>query len=210
MAAKQGDAAGDCSADSVEPGVDASRGWEAVAHRFVAARSLIGSDVLRSWARGLPEGATVLDLGCGAGVPVTQVLSSNGCRVFGVDASPTLVAAYRQQFPSLPVACEAVETSDFFGRRFDAAVAVGLMFLLPEAVQRNLIARVAAVLSSGGRFLFTAPAQACRWDDLLTGRTSRSLGTDDYERTAARAGLVIDREYTDEGENHYFDFVKRG
>jgi len=170
---------------------------------------MIGADTLRSWARVLPEGATVLDLGCGAGIPVTQVLVSRGCRVHGVDASPTLVAAYSARFPSLPVACEPVETSGFFGRHFDAAVAVGLMFLLPEATQRDLIAKVAALLSSGGRLLFTAPSQACSWDDLLTGQASRSLGTDDYERTGAHAGLALDREFTDEGENLYFDFVKR-
>jgi len=209
MSAGQGNTAGPSHGGAGEPVADASRGWEAVAASFIAARSMIGADTLRSWARLLPEGAAVLDLGCGAGIPVTQVLVSRGCRVHGVDASPTLVAAYRERFPSLPVACEPVETSGYFGRHFDAAVAVGLMFLLPEATQRDLIARVAALLSPGGHFLFTAPSQVCSWNDLLTGQASRSLGTDDYERTAAHAGLSIDREFTDEGENHYFDFVKR-
>lgn len=209
MSARQGITKGDSPDLPGERGADPSRGWEAVARQFMSARSPIGADTLRGWARWLPERPTVLDLGCGAGVPVSQVLASQGCRVYGIDAAPTLVAAYRERFPSLPVVCEPVETSDFFGRRFDAAVAVGLMFLLPKATQRALIGKVAAVLPSGGRFLFTAPAQACRWDDLLTGRPSRSLGTADYERTAARVGLSIDREYTDEGENHYFDFVKR-
>jgi 2-polyprenyl-3-methyl-5-hydroxy-6-metoxy-1,4-benzoquinol methylase len=188
---------------------DASNGWEAVAQQFIAVRSMIGADTLRHWLRALPTGAAVLDLGCGAGVPVTQVLVAQGCCVYGIDASPALVAAYREHFPSLPVACETVEASAFFGRRFDAVVGVGLMFLLTEATQRALIAKVAAALEPGGRFLFTAPWQDCSWTDLLTGRTARSLGTDAYERACRQAGLVIDREFVDEGENHYFDCLRR-
>lgn len=35
----------------------------------------------------LPAGATVLDLGCGAGVPATRELADHGLRVIGVDFS---------------------------------------------------------------------------------------------------------------------------
>jgi SAM-dependent methyltransferase len=188
---------------------DPSNGWEAVAQQFIAVRSMIGADTLRQWSRVLPPGAAVLDLGCGTGVPVTQVLLARGCRMHGIDASPSLIAAYRERFASLPASCEPVETSTFFGRSFDAVVAVGLMFLLTEAVQRDLLVRVAATLQAGGRFLFTAPSQHCSWTDLLTGQRSRSLGTDAYELACGRAGLVIDREFVDEGENHYYDCVKR-
>jgi hypothetical protein len=83
------------------------------------------------------------------------------------------------------------------------------MFLLTEAVQRALLCRIAASLQTGGRFLFTAPSEDCSWTDLLTGKTSRSLGTDAYERACGQAGLGIDRELVDEDENHYFDGVKR-
>ena len=40
----------------------------------------------------LPQGATVLDLGCGGGSPVAIHMVANGFRVTGVDSSPTLVS----------------------------------------------------------------------------------------------------------------------
>src|SRR5690606_24111463 len=107
------------------------------------------------WARGLRAGATILDLGCGDGLPIARALLSDGFDVYGVDASPTLVAAFSRRFPQAKVMCEPVEESSFFGRKFDGVLAIGLIFLLPSDAQRSLIRRVAQVLTPGGRFLFT-------------------------------------------------------
>jgi 2-polyprenyl-3-methyl-5-hydroxy-6-metoxy-1,4-benzoquinol methylase len=64
----------------------------------------------------LSAGATVLDLGCGTGLPISQALIERGFNVYGVDASPTIVAVFRANFPNTPVECAAVEDSDFFGK----------------------------------------------------------------------------------------------
>lgn len=188
------------------PGDDLSRGWEVAAEEFIAARerSRIGADTVRAWARHLPDGGSVLDLGCGSGVPVSQALIDSGLRVWGVDASPSMAAEFARRCPRATVACEPVETSSFFGRRFDGIVAIGLMFLLPADAQRGLIARVALALNADGRFLFTCPAQACAWADLMTGRESRSLGEPAYVEVLREAGLVLAGRGMDEGGNHYF------
>lgn len=185
---------------------DRANGYEAHAAEFMAHRdrSRVGAATVREWTRRLPEGASVLDLGCGHGVPVSAELMDAGCRVWGVDASPALVWAFRQRFPNAEVACEAVEDSSFFGRTFDGVVAIGLMFLLPAEAQGELIGRVAAVLEPGGRFLFTAPTQRATWNDLLTGLPSVALGARRYESLLSGAGLAVEGELVDEGENHYY------
>ena len=187
---------------------DPANGWEAESRHFIATRSPIGASTVRSWARRLPAGASVLELGCGSGFPIAQALVDEGLHVHGIDASPSMVAAFRQRFPHAPVACEAAETSEYFNRTFDGIVAVGLIFLLRPEVQRAVIHRAAA-LEPGGRFLFTAPWQVHTWQDLTTGRTSVSLGADEYRRTLADAGLEVTDEYVDEGGNHYYDAVRR-
>jgi SAM-dependent methyltransferase len=171
-------------------------------------RAGVGAAAVRRWARSLPRGAAVLDLGCGHGVPLAAALLEEGCAVHGVDASPTLVAAFRRRFPGVPVACEPVEDSAFFGRSFDAVLAWGLLFLLPDGAQRGLVRRVGAALAPGGRFLFTAPAAACTWTDVLTGRPSRSLGSEGYRAALADAGLVLSGQHVDEGDNDYHEAVK--
>lgn len=184
---------------------DPSRGWDAIAQQFIAARSDIGADIVRQWATQLPPGAAVLDVGCGSGAPVADALVAAGFRVFGLDASPTLVAEFRRRQPSAQVACEPAETSRLFDRRFDGAVAIGLLFLLPAEAQRAVIARIAGALEPGGRFLFSAPRPACAWTDSLTGQPSLSLGEEEYQRVLEQTGLRLTGQHMDAGGNHYFD-----
>jgi 2-polyprenyl-3-methyl-5-hydroxy-6-metoxy-1,4-benzoquinol methylase len=186
---------------------DPSNGYEAVASEFMRRRerSSIGVATVRMWARSLPRGGAILDLGCGSGVPIATALSDDGFMVYGIDASASLAEAFRHRVPRAHVACEAIEDSRFFGRALDGVIAIGVMFLLPAEVQRCLIRRVAAALSPGGRFLFTSPAQVCEWADVLTGKTSHSLGAEEYEAALSAAGLSLVGEYEDEGENHYYD-----
>jgi 2-polyprenyl-3-methyl-5-hydroxy-6-metoxy-1,4-benzoquinol methylase len=186
-----------------------SAGYNAIAEEFIRCRNpTIGVAVLRAWARNLPPGAAVLDLGCGHGIPISQVLIEEGFELYGVDASPVLVKEFRQRFPDTPVACEAVEESAFFGRTFDGVVAWGLVFLLEPETQLSLMGRVASVLNAGGRFLFTAPEQVCTWTDVLTGRPSNSLGAEAYRSALADVGLSLVAEPEDEGGNHYYEARK--
>jgi SAM-dependent methyltransferase len=186
---------------------DSSKGWEAIATEFVAARSDIGSKVVRQWTRGLRPLSEVVDIGCGSGLPISQILVDAGCTVFGIDASPTLLSMFRRRFPAAPAVCETVQTSTFFGQQFDGAVAVGLLFLLSEDDQRKLIEKVGQALRPGGRFLFSAPRVQCAWRDLQTGQPSLSLGEAEYQRQLRRAGMLVNEIYVDEGGNHYFDAV---
>lgn len=188
---------------------DRSNGYEAVAGEFMAGRRGVGAGTVRGWARSLVPGAAVLDLGCGHGVPISQVLMDKGFAVHGIDASPTLIAAFRERFPAVPAECAAVEESAFFGRTFDGVVAWGLMFLLPADTQTALVRKVTRTLNRGGRFLFTSPQAACTWPDALTGQPSISLGSDVYRRTLAAAGLEHVGEASDEGDNHYYFALKR-
>jgi len=149
-------------------------------------------------------------LGCGSGLPITKVLVSEGLNVYGIDASPSLVEAFRNNLPETPVACEAVEESTFFNRTFDGVVAWGLIFLLLPEAQRFLLRRMADILVPGGRLLFTSPAEPLVWNDAMTGLESRSPGAAEYRRLLAAVDVSVSSEYEDEGQNHYFDAFKTG
>ena len=193
--------------------MDRSNGYEGVAAEFLARRGSgrgtgVGVRQVRNWARTLPGGAAAIDLGCGPGYPITEVLVAEGLNVFGVDASPSFVEAFRRNLPHTPVACEAVQDSRFFDRTFDAALAWGLVFLLSAGDQRRLLRRLAGILAPGGRLLFTSPPEPVVWNDAMTGLESRSLGAAEYRKLLAETGLTVSSEYEDEGQNHYFDVLK--
>ena len=191
--------------------MDRSNGYEDIAAKFQAVRTAIGARHVGDWARALPRGAEVLDLGCGSGIPITRELVNQGLKVWAIDASPSMVAAFSANFPSAQIACEPVDESNFFGRVFDGVVAWGLMFLLPSDEQRRLIRRAAGILAPEGRLLFTSPAgtEPVVWNDSMTGRESRCLSGTEYREILSAGGLTVIREYEDEGGNHYFDTIKK-
>jgi SAM-dependent methyltransferase len=191
---------------------DKSNGYEEIAPIYIAGRgqnvSGIGASVVADWSKMLPDGAAVLDLGCGTGVPITKVLIERRFNVCGVDGSPSMIAAFRARFPTVPVQCAAIEDSDFFGRTFEGIVAWGLFFLLEPNAQRKLIAKIAAVLPSGGKLLFTAPKQSCTWTDAMTERPSISLGHEAYRNALEADGLSLIGTLLDTGENYYYSAQK--
>jgi ubiquinone/menaquinone biosynthesis C-methylase UbiE len=188
---------------------DMANGYEERAAEFMRWRHPhIGQKMARDWASVFAPGATVLELGCGDGV-ISEVLVEAGLTLYAVDASPTLLRAFRERFPNVQTECAAAEESSYFDRWFDGAIAVGLIFLLPEDAQRIVLSKVANVLKQGGRLLFTAPRQACSWVDELTKRESRSLGLEAYESLLRGLGFDVSSGRVDEGENHYFFAVKR-
>jgi len=66
---------------------DKSNGYEAAAERFMSARNpRIGAVTVRRWSQILSPRCSVLDLGCGNGVPVSQTLIEQGLTVKWRDA----------------------------------------------------------------------------------------------------------------------------
>jgi SAM-dependent methyltransferase len=192
--------------------MDKSNGYEQIAQIFIKGRGQaingIGKSSVRKWAQTLPAKSVVLDLGCGTGIPVSMVLIDAGMTVYGIDASPTMVKAFQQNFPGNPVACEPAEDSLFFNRKFDAIIAWGLIFLLPADVQEIVIQKAASALRTGGKFLFTATGKRNEWKDAMTDQHSISLGPVKYKELMSASGLSLIEEFEDEGENHYFNAVK--
>jgi len=194
--------------------MDQSNGYEAISNDFIARRGNtrsngIGVREVRNWARKLPRGSSVLDVGCGPGFPITSVLVDEELHVFGVDAAPSCAAAFQRNLPGTPILCEAVQVSGLFDRTFDAALAWGIMFLLKADEQHLLVKRFAEILVPNGRLLFTSPAKPVVWKDAMTGIESVSLGAKEYRKLLGAAGISVESEYEDEGENHYFDALRR-
>ena len=109
--------------------MDKSNGYQDNAETFIRCRSKgidgVGAAAVRQWARSLPPNAIVLDVGCGVGDPISRALVDEGLTIYGIDASPSMVQIFKQNFLNSTVACEAVENSLFFNRQFDAIVAWG-------------------------------------------------------------------------------------
>lgn len=190
--------------------IDSAAAYETHAREFLRNRdsSPIGSQVVDSWARSLSSGASVIELGCGGGYPITRILDQAGLRLWTVDSSPTLAAEFHARFPHIAIECARVQESSFFEQQYDGAIAVGLVFLLPESEQSALISNIARILVPGGRFLFTAPIETGSWIDSNTGLTCWSPGQKVYEEYLISSGFRKITTFADAGANNYYDVVR--
>ncbi len=110
---------------------------------------------LEELARGLPSGAAVLDLGCGAGVPVTRWLADHGFAVTGVDFSARQLELAQRLVPAASFVKADMMDLDFPPESFDAVVAFYSIIHLPRTEQPALLEGIRRWLKPGGAFLAT-------------------------------------------------------
>jgi SAM-dependent methyltransferase len=100
----------------------------------------------------LPDLSQVLELGCGVGVPCTQMLAKKA-KITGVDISARQIALAKQHVPDAELFQADMMALEFRPATFDAVVAFYSIIHLPRAEQAILIERIAAWLRPGGWFL---------------------------------------------------------
>ena len=135
-------------------------GYDRIAQRYLefAQRNLVWEKpsarmgYLHKLLERLPTQAQILELGCGAGVPCTQLLAQHG-HVTGVDISAAQIALAKQHVPEATLVQADMTTLAFPPASLDAVVAFYSIIHLPRAEQTVLIERLAAWLRLGGWFL---------------------------------------------------------
>lgn len=100
----------------------------------------------------LPSEAQVLELGCGAGVPCTQLLAKQA-HVTGVDISATQIALAKQYVPSAMLFQADMMALEFPEATFNAIVAFYSIIHLPRTEQTTLMGRLARWLRPSGWLL---------------------------------------------------------
>jgi ubiquinone/menaquinone biosynthesis C-methylase UbiE len=129
-------------------------GYDAIGAEFTAQRDPRPVPELLRLIDLLPPGARVLDLGCGAGWPVTAALAERA-DVVGVDISPRQIERARHAVPRATFVTGDITAQEFPPRCFDAVVAFYALLHLPREEQRPLLERIARWLKPGGHLLAT-------------------------------------------------------
>jgi trans-aconitate methyltransferase len=147
---------------------------------------------LDRFAAYLPDGAGILDLGCGSGEPVARYLIEQGFAVTGVDSSPALIALCRERFPAHEWIVADMRRLDL-GRRFGGLIAWHSSFHLCADDQRALFPRLAVHLEPGGILMFTSgDAEGVRigqWQGEPLYHAS--LDPEEYRAVLAASGFTV-------------------
>ena len=133
-------------------------GYDQIADEYLAAMAspLVASS-RSQWTRLLLErlapASTVLDLGCGPGVPTAAAFASAGHHVVGVDISPRQIELARTNVPDGEFVVGDVTEFDAEPGSFDAVMALYSLTHIPRDKYPTLFGRVATWLRPGGWFL---------------------------------------------------------
>jgi len=189
------------SVEAEHPKEVVRRGYDAVSLRYDEWSG--GETKYSAWlselGQRIPAGGTVLDLGCGSGLPVARDLTAAGCKVTGVDISEVQIRRARELVPAAAYLHADISSVDFDSESFDAVVSFFALIHLPLEDQLPLLRRIAGWLRPGGLFVATTGYSA--WtgyeENWLDGGAPMWWSQADvatYRSWIDQAGLSIDRE----------------
>jgi SAM-dependent methyltransferase len=150
------------------------------------------------------EGSRVLDLGCGAGIPVARDLVALGHFVVGVDGSAQQIARARRNVSAATFIEADMYEVEFEAASFDAIGAFYSITHIPPAQQGALISKMALWLKPGGTLVASFAAGAAgEWIGEWLGTTMffGHCSEDATLRCLDDAGLKVRRSLVERQDN---------
>ena len=148
----------------------------------------------------LAPGSKVLDIGCGAGIPVARHLAGM-FSLTGIDISSNMIALAKKNVPTAKFVIADVMETKFPASSFDAIVSFYAIFHIPRQEHQALFRRFAHWLRPGGLLLFTVARHddgpGYTEDDFFGGTMYWSnFGPSTYKKFLTETGFQIEQEGT--------------
>jgi len=185
----------------MEPANDPSRDYKALvrqAYDSLAAdyeemRQTEAPQALNLLTSRLSDGAAVLDIGCGAGIPVAQTLAWR-FTVTGVDISGGMLDRAKANVPDATFIHGDIMSVEFPPAHFEAATAFYSIFNLPRKEHPELLRRIYGWLKPGGYLLATLSYNdepAYTEDYYGVTMYWSNYGLEEYKEILREVGLAI-------------------
>lgn len=110
---------------------------------------------LEEFCNRLSRGSKVLDLGCGAGMPIDSFLVDKGFSVTGVDISSSMISLARKNVPSAEFIYRNMVDVDFPENSFDGVIAAYSIIHVPKEKEDILFDKIRLWLKDKGLLLMS-------------------------------------------------------
>ena len=140
----------------------------------------------------LTQGATVLDLGCGSGMPVAHNIVQHGRHVTGVNSSPTMISLCRNRMPEQEWIVSDMRAVAL-GRRFNGILGWDSFFFLRPDDQRKMFNVFAAHASPSAFLMFNTGPRYGEAIGQYRGEPlyHASLDSSEYEALLDQSGFKV-------------------
>ncbi|HZJ24375.1 MAG TPA: class I SAM-dependent methyltransferase [Anaerolineales bacterium] len=194
-------------------------GYNTIANRYLDVRTRDSEDVrlLDELTTRLPAGAKVLDAGCGAGLPISQMLSEK-FEVIGVDFSEVQIELAKKNVPNTTFICQDMTNLDFPDNTFDGICSYYAIIHIPREEHQPLLANFDRMLKPDGLALLCLGAESVVEDideNFLDTRMYWShYDSETYLEMLTQCGFTIlwskrVADGTCEGAGHLFTLVQK-
>jgi len=168
--------------------------YERHAARYDAERVKIGVEYawLARFEALLAPGAGILDLGCGAGEPVSAYFIERGYALTGLDYAAPMIDIARSKYPQAHWIVGDMRALDI-GVRFGGILSWHGFFHLAPDEQRDMLARIAGHVAPGGPVMLTVGPEAGEVIGHVAGEPvyHASLSAQDYADRLDALGLDL-------------------
>lgn len=145
----------------------------------------------------VPENGSILDVGCGSGIPVCKLLSTK-YQVSGIDISKKQIELAKNNVPSGQFTTIDVLEYETSKKSFDAIVSYYALFHIPKEKHREVLSKFYTWLKPGGYLVITLAhndENAYTEDDFFDATMYWSnYGMKEYNLMLSNIGFIVLKE----------------
>jgi SAM-dependent methyltransferase len=129
-------------------------GYNSIMEAYLSTRNCGSEDVrlLGDFVGNLPKDSLILDAGCGAGIPVSRILSRH-FQVIGVDFAENQLMIAQKHVPNAVFICQDITDLGFRESSFDAICSYYAIIHIPRSEHANIYRRFYSLLKPHGMAL---------------------------------------------------------
>lgn len=154
-------------------------------------------DVHKLLNSNMPQGAKLLEIGCGSGRDASRAMAA-GFDIVAVDGSQSLLVEAEKLHPELASRLHCRKLPDvlpFADQSFDGFFSIACLMHFGQAELAQIMHELARVIRSGGRGLVSVPTGRSDIDGNgldQHGRVFNLMPATDWQKTFAEAGFISD------------------
>lgn len=200
--------------NGVDPLKIVEGGYDDIARTYHDQRDKFkNNELLTDFSSLIPTHGNVLDVGCGAGVPVARFLVDAGFNVTGVDVSSSMIDLARSHVPTANFLKMDMRQLEFAAGCFDGICAFYSLFHVPREEHLQVLVGFNDLLRKGGILLFCSGRR--QWEGVKDYHGADMFWSNP-DREATRqmvidAGFAVSMSEVQElgGEKQYWVMAKK-
>ncbi|KAG2421319.1 hypothetical protein HFD88_005293 [Aspergillus terreus] len=137
---------------------------------------------------------SILELGCGPGVPIVQMVLDHGAQVVANDISTKQIEMAKARCPGAKLVAGDMTALTFEPASFDGVISFYTLFHLPRSKLKDMLAKIHGWLKPGGIFVFnlaTIDEEEIHGEFLGYGMFWSSYGVDENRAILSDVGFDV-------------------